>query len=298
MMINAFSSIRFGLAQYPPILPANHSPRFSAAKTLKEQISSPPVLEEHDGITVARDDLTPGGTKVRALIKIFERPGVREVVYPSITCGGAQLDRAVAAKATGKKATILVPMRKDLHPRTLQALEAVGASAGDFRDAANGQRILDSRYLKVIQVPHGFYTVVKKRAREYAENAGALYLPPGAHAKETEIALAETARQLEAEQGPFDEVWCAAGSGTLSRALQRGFKNPRTKFHAVEVAMPVDDLGRATVHRYADKKLMQPLSKKPAPFPSDPHYDRKAWAICQQAHGKGKILFWNVLGDL
>jgi hypothetical protein len=46
-----------------------------------------PVLTEHDGVLVVRDDLFPGGTKARFLGMMFD--GADEVVYASPPGGGA-----------------------------------------------------------------------------------------------------------------------------------------------------------------------------------------------------------------
>jgi hypothetical protein len=44
---------------------------------------------------------------------------------------------------------------------------------------------------------------------------------------------------------------------------------------------------------------MHPLAfgrtaKAAPPFPSDPHYDAKAWEVCVGSRGPGQVLFWNV----
>jgi hypothetical protein len=33
-----------------------------------------------------------------------------------------------------------------------------------------------------------------------------------------------------------------------------------------------------------------------APFPSDPHYDAKAWETMTARKGPGRVVFWNVAG--
>ena len=58
-------------------------------------------------------------------------------------------------------------------------------------------------------------------------------------------------------------------------------------------AQTADVLG-ATIHK-AGIPFSKALKEKP-PFPSDPHYDAKAWKICKARHGAGLVLFWNVTG--
>ena len=48
------------------------------------------------------------------------------------------------------------------------------------------------------------------------------------------------------------------------------------------------------IHKYP--KPFEWAIKKPPPFPSDPHYDAKAWEYCVKHKGRGVVLFWNVTG--
>ena len=53
-------------------------------------------------------------------------------------------------------------------------------------------------------------------------------------------------------------------------------------------------MASATIHEYP-KKFGWATKDKP-PFPSDPHYDAKAWEFCLPNKGSGSVLFWNVTG--
>lgn len=228
----------------------------------------PPVLETHSGITVVRDDLFPGGTKARYIPYLFER--CDELVYASPVEGGAQVALAHVAREMGKYATIFVAQRRVPHPRNLQA-KALGA--------------------KVLRVRPGYLSCVSKRAREYCERSGATLAPFGLDFPEAEQAISAAARMI-----PFKprEVWCAAGSGVLARALAAAW--PEAERHVVQVgrALSPDEVAGATIHVYPI-----PFSRRgpAAPFPSDPHYDSKAWDFCakRRSHSEG-CLFWNVLG--
>src|SRR5579885_915986 len=78
-----------------------------------------PIVREHNGVLVVRDDLFPGGTKARFLDIVFE--GVNEVVYARPAEGGAQTALATVAQRLGKRATLFVARRSKPHPRTLEA---------------------------------------------------------------------------------------------------------------------------------------------------------------------------------
>lgn len=227
-----------------------------------------PIVREHDGVWVVRDDLFPGGTKARFMPVLFE--GVDEAVYASPAEGGAQTALATVAKDLGKRATIFVAARAKLHPRTLEAAR-LGA--------------------KVAPVRPGYLSVVQARAKDYAKASGARHVPFGVDLPEAITRLAEAA--LATGLDP-DEVWCAAGSGVLARALAQAW--PRARRHVVQVGRELSphDVAKATVH-------VHPLcfgekARSTPPFPSDPHYDAKAWETTKARRGVGLVVFWNVAG--
>lgn len=225
-----------------------------------------PIMDMHRGVTVVRDDLFPGGTKARFIGKLFE--GVQEAVYATPPEGGAQTALALTARTMGRKATLFVAERAKPHARTLEA-SRLGA--------------------KVIPVSPGYMTVVQSRAREYCRETGAFLIPFGVDFPEAIATIAEAARATGADP---DEVWCAAGSGVLARGLALVW--PEARRHVVQVGRELSprDVAGATVHVHP-KKFGETASIKP-PFPSDPHYDAKAWEMCMAKRGPGRVLFWNV----
>jgi hypothetical protein len=126
---------------------------------------------------------------------------------------------------------------------------------------------------------------VRAKARAYCELAGAVLLPFGLDTPEFLAALAVVARGVDAKPR---EVWAAAGSGTLVRALQLAW--PRASFHAVRVGA-VPDIGRAELH-IAPERFEQD-ARQPPPFPSCSNYDAKVWRFVKQ-HAAPGALFWNV----
>lgn len=222
----------------------------------------------HDGIHVVRDDLFPGGTKARYLPFLFD--GVDEVVYATPAEGGAQTALATVAAQLGKQATLFVAARQIPHPRALMA-KRLGA--------------------KVYQVRPGYLSVVQARAKLYCEDTGARLVPFGVDVPEAQEAIATAARATGLEP---DEVWCAAGSGVLARGLALAW--PKATRHVVQVGRNVSagDVAGATVHK-ASLPFAR-ASKAMPPFPSDPHYDAKAWEIAKARHGAGLVIFFNVTG--
>ncbi len=231
-------------------------------------IFAPPVVVVHDGLAVVRDDLILGGTKVRYLCRLFD--AADEIVYASPPEGGAQTALAATAQEMGKRATIFVAKRSNPHPRSLMA-KRLGA--------------------KVLQVEPGYLSVVQARARAYATARGAMLAPFGVDMPEAIDAIAEAARSTGEQP---DEVWCASGSGVLARGLARAW--PHARRHVVQVGRKLtpDDVSGASIHVYP--KPFSDSARVVPPYPSDPHYDAKAWEMAKARRGAGRVLIWNVTG--
>jgi threonine dehydratase len=233
-------------------------------------MAATPIIEEHEGVHVVRDDLFAGGTKARFIPALFDHAD--EVVYASSAEGGAQCALAHVARALSKRATIFVPDRAKPHPRQLEA-RRLGA--------------------RVVRVKPGYLNVVQARAREYCRLSGAMLAPFGMSVPGGIEAIAEAAKQIKIKP---DQVWCAAGSGTLAKALRRAW--PEAEHHVVQVghALTSTEVAGAVVHVYP-KPYKHVVPASASPFPSDPHYDAKAWQVCQVARPRnGCTLFWNVMG--
>jgi hypothetical protein len=242
-----------------------------AAHNREDAGSSPapaPIVVEHDGVLVVRDDLFPGGTKARFIGRFFDH--AEEAVYASPAEGGAQTALAMVARQLGKRATIFVAQRVRPHARTLEAAR-LGA--------------------KIVPVAPGHLSVVQARAREYCSRAGAALVPFGVDVPEAVLAIAEAAKAIGIVP---DEVWCAAGSGVLARGLAMAW--PTARRHVVQIgrALAPTEVAGATIHVYPASFGREAKSKPP--FPSDPHYDAKAWEQCAARKGPGRVLFWNVAG--
>lgn len=243
--------------------------RFSPSYWLRRDA----VLEKHNDFTVLRDDVLEGGSKLRFLP--FLTQGADEIVFGGPFCGGAPLALSVLGRTTGQRITLFYAKRNVLHQRQLQA-------------QANGARL--------VMVPHGRMSNVQAKARGYAQEIGALFLPLGFDVPAAEEPFIGFMQQLRQKIGGFDQVWCATGSGMLARCLARGF--PDSQICAVAVGLAsrwkAQSMPENVTIIKAPYKFEQETCAS-APFNSCPNYDRKAWeqAVKQR---KGHALFWNVLG--
>jgi len=188
----------------------------------------------------------------------------QEFVYASPAYGFAQLALAHACADRGLDASIFVAERKEIAPLTMRAIRA-GA--------------------EVFTVPAGRMNVVTARARTYAADRGATLLPHGFASPEFHDALVAVARGLDIDP---PQVWCAAGSGTLARAL--GDAWPDAEIVAVQVGHPAR-AGRARV--IVAPERFEQRATDPPPFPSAENYDAKAWRFFRAVAPDG-ALFWNV----
>ncbi len=222
----------------------------------------PPILEESNGFIIVREDLIPGGTKARAIPVLFD--GADEYVYASPVYGYAQIALACAAATAGKKATIFCARRAKRHALTIKAI-SLGAN--------------------VVEVEVGYLTVVQSRAKSYCQSTAAKLLPFGL---DHPLFIGELARIASGLPITPREVWCAAGSGVLARALQLAW--PLAQINAVQVGK-VPDVGRARLFVAPEK--FEKDAQIPPPFASCSNYDAKVWRFMKQ-HGTPGALFWNL----
>jgi len=126
-----------------------------------DEINPPPVIVEHEGIFVLRDDLINGGSKSRFIQTLIKNSPCNEFVYGSSPATGyAQISMAIVCKHYGKKATLFMADRKreNLHPYQLTAL---------------------SNDANIQFVKNGMLSVTQKRARDYvAEDSNNRKLVP------------------------------------------------------------------------------------------------------------------------
>lgn len=232
-------------------------------------VLSSPRIEKHEGVWVVRDDILPGGTKARLFVAMMQARAESEFVYASPSVGLAQVALAVAAYQACRQATIFVAKRAKHSPRTIEA-QNYGA--------------------RIVEVSPGYLNVVQARAREYAAERGAHLIPFGGG---FDHASAVTSAALALEIEPV-EVWCAAGSGTLARALKRAW--PQAKLNVVEVGKPTG-LTDGFVH-HTTRYAYHQQCKTNAPFPADYYYEAKAWEVMngQRSQTRTDTLFWNVAG--
>lgn len=230
------------------------------------------TIDDFNGIKILRDDLLKGGTKSILTYSMIwdERNNGKEFVYASPVYGGFQISMAANL---GERAVIFCAKRAVKHPNTLKCIE-YGA--------------------KVVEVEHGYLSVVEKAAKLYCEqNKYAVKLEFGAKTDYFKHILKQRVTEvIKTIGGEPSEIWCAIGSGTLVECILAA--TTKAKVHGVQVGMEYNnDNERLTIHKY--HKKFEQKSNYYLPFPSMPNYDLKAIEYCFKFKKSDNVLFWNVM---
>jgi cysteine synthase len=247
--------------------------RVSVARTMPLRLPDP-VVERHGDVWVVRDDLIPGGSKSRFLPYIIQ--GAREVVYGAPFCGGAPVALAYVGATLGIAVTIFYAKRRVPHPR---------------------QRRVRQMGARIVWVPMGFMSHVQQKARLYAEQNRALFLPLGFDVSAAEKPFVTSMKTVrDALRFDPDEVWCATSSGMLARCLSEAFPSSRIKAVTVGLKSRHEQQAFASnVELVPTRYAFAQESRVSAPFPICPNYEAKAWELCVQRRNV-RALFWNVIG--
>lgn len=242
-------------------------------------------------VHVIREDLLPGGSKVRGLIPYMQEalkknPDIKEFVYSSPAYGFAQVAIAVAAALLGTRAVIFVATRNNMHPNTRLAKQ-------------NGALIKE--------IPYGYLVVVKKHAADYVatDKEKRCLLPWGLATDDFKqimvVNLKNAIKQnisnnngSQLRSNPPSRIWVVVGSGTIFEVLSKVF--PKAQFNLVQVGADYTippELNHRVDKFYKAPEKYEKIAKQPPPYPSNLWYDAKIWRFVLE-HGGNDDYIWNV----
>jgi hypothetical protein len=226
-----------------------------------------PVVVEHDGVFVVRDDMI-AGTKTRAADLLLTKAKADHFVYVQPRAGLAGVSLLDAANRMGKKVTLFMPSSRKISNHQACCIER-GATPIFHRVAA---------------MPN-----LNRIAEKWAQENGAYFVPLGLRHELATAAIVHAASTVEEPE----EVYVATSTGVLTRALQIAW--PNAKFTSVAVArnMKAGELGRADVISEPAEFLVNEKPENLPPFPSIAFYDSKVWKFIPKNTGR-RILMWNV----
>ena len=238
-----------------------------------EDPNPPPVLKEHEGFIVVRDDLLGPGSKVRFLDYLVSKSSEKEFVFGGCPATGyAQISLPALTNKYGKSTHLFMAKRD---PAKYTEYQKRGMALG-----ANYH-----------WVPDGMLNVTKARAREYveADPSNRILMNLGLCDPTAIACIAKVAQSLPIDEPK--EFWTVGSSGTLNRGLQLAW--PNAVAHVVQVghSMSKEEVGRAILWKCP--LAFDKPTKEPPPFPSALTYDAKCWGF-MKVHAKPGALMWNV----
>ncbi len=229
-----------------------------------------PVVVEHEGVRVVRDDLIVG-TKTRAGDLLAAKLNSDTIVYCQPRTGLAGVSIMDVARHHNKKVVLFMPSSKKV----------------SLHQACCIEQGCTPIFERIAAMPN-----LNMMAKNWAMERKYSFVPLGL---KHELATAGIIYAASKIPEP-DEVWVAISTGVLSRALQIAW--PNAKFNCVAVArnLKEGELGRANV--ISEPLEFQTPEKKEnlPPFPTIATYDGKVWKYIPKNTGKN-VLMWNVGTD-
>ena len=239
-----------------------------------------PMVTEHEGIKVVRDDII-NGSKCRFADLLVQTIKEETLVYVQPRVGLAGVSILNIAKRYDKKVVLFMPSSKEISHHQAVCIER-GAIA---------------KFRRIAAMPN-----LNLAAKAWAEKNGARFIPLGLKHELVVACAAKVAMNISAVLNiPQPDVcFVATSTGVLVRGLQIGWDN--TKFYAVTVArnMKAGELGKA-------EPIIEPLefaqSEKKEnipPFPTVNTYDAKVWKYAlayKKANPEANVWMWNVGQD-
>ena len=187
-------------------------PNKSAYLRLVEDWQDPnpkPIIEEHDGIQVVREDYLKYGSKMRFIDYTIKNLTADEIVYAQPRQGYAGISLCAVAKRYHKRVSLFIPLAKELSEHQERCRD-LGAEL----------------HAKKIYGMSG----LRKHARDHAIMYNAHYIEMGfKNDPYVTASIVKVASQIPEPK----EVWTVLSTGVLHRALQIAW--PNAVFHGVAV---------------------------------------------------------------
>lgn len=234
-----------------------------------------PIIKEHNGFNVVREDLMGYGSKCRFGDILVSTCESDTLVYVQPRYGFAGISLAYLAKKYNKRLVLFSPSQKEISDHQAICIE----------------RGAEMKFKRIAAMP-----VLNAHAKKWAEENDAFFIPLGLKHELVTAAAVKVAYDLAEKHGYPQEVWSAISTGVLQRSLQIAW--PDADFHGVAVARNIQkgERGRAKLWSHPKAFTQNVNEEFYPPFPSALNYDAKAWEFMQK-HANPGAWFWNVGGD-
>jgi hypothetical protein len=234
-----------------------------------------PVVVNHEGFNVVREDLLGIGAKGRFGDFLVSRAQSDTVVYVQPRFGFAGVSLSYLCKMYGKKLVLFMPSSKEISHHQRYCIEQ-GCTP---------------KFRRIAAMPN-----LNLEAKQWAEDNGAYFVPMGLNHTYVTACIVKTAYEMSVRLGYQPrKVWCAISTGVLCRGLQIAW--PSAEFCSIAVArnLKAGELGRSEVisspYPFAQETKILP------PFPSAKNYDAKVWEYMKLYGQEGDWMF-NVASEV
>lgn len=251
-------------------------------------------------VWVKREDLCcPGGppfSKMRGVVPHLEGRAERSIGVLDTLHSMAGWRVAYACRALGKRATVFFPRYKD-----------------ETGLRANQRRCLDLG-ARLVPLPAGRSAILFHRARKIlALSRGSYMIPNALKIPEAVEAHAREAENFQQDVGQEAVFVVSVSSGTAASGVLRGLV--RGGFNVIRLVLHLGySRSEAAVLRYVrttagialppgvnldvvdEGYAYRDAVENSAPFPSNEHYDAKAWRWLERHREKlgTRVVFWNI----
>lgn len=234
-----------------------------------------PIVKEHEGFNVVREDLMGFGSKCRFGDILVQSCPSDTLVYVQPRYGFAGISLAYLAEKYNKKLVLFSPSQKEISDHQAICIE----------------RGADMKFRRIAAMPN-----LNKIAADWAKENNGFFIPLGLRHELVTAAAVKVAYDMAQVHGEPKEVWHAISTGVLGRALQIAW--PNAEFNGVAVARNIKDgeRGRATIWSHPKEFSQNVTAEFEPPFPSALNYDAKAWELMLK-NGNPGAWFWNVGGN-
>ena len=231
-----------------------------------------PIIMNHEGFNVVRDDLMGFGSKCRFGDILVQKAPTDTLVYVQPRFGFAGISLAYLAHKYNKKLVLFMPSGKVISDHQAICIE----------------RGAIPKFRRIAAMPN-----LNAHAKRWAEENNATFIPLGLKHELVTAAAVKVAYDLAEKHGYPKEVWSAISTGVLQRALQIAWPNAKFTSVAVSRNMKAGELGRASVISEPKPFTASEGVDNLPPFPCIDTYDGKVWKYIPKNTGRN-ILFWNV----
>ena len=231
-----------------------------------------PVVTEHDGIKVVRDDHMVG-SKCRFADLLMQNTKEDTIVYVQPRFGLAGPSIIEVANRYNKRVVLFMPSSKKISHHQAVCIE----------------RGAEPKFHRIAAMPN-----LNSLAKKWAAENGAKFVPLGLRHELVTACAVRVVENLRESHGDPGHVWFAISTGVLGRALQIGWD--KSKHHAVAVSrnLKAGELGKASVNSDALAFTTNEKKNNLPPFPTVGNYDAKVWKYIPKNEPSKNHWMWNV----